>query len=41
MPEEYLGLRKIGEVFMISVYLYQSDNSFKVVLPLLEGFDNG
>jgi len=40
VPGEYFGLRKIDEIFVISVYLYQGSNFFKVVLLLLEDVTN-
>jgi len=40
MLEECFGFKKIGKVFMISEYLYQGGNFFKIVLPLLEEFNN-
>ena len=41
MLGECFGLRKIGEVFVISVHLHRGGNSFKIVSLLLEEFDDG
>ena len=40
MLRECFGLREVGEVFMIHIYLYWNDHSLKIVLLFLEGFDD-